>query len=84
MEIVSYSHMLSLKWDGFGDFDYILYYQKTGTPEVPTVETTSLSYNITGLDSNTRYVVIVTARNDEIAAINEEMYPYTIPECEWN
>ena len=84
MEIVSYSHMLSLKWDDFGDFIYALYYQKTGTRDVSTVTTTSLSYNITGLDSNTRYVVIVAATNDVTSAINEEMYPYTTPECEWN
>ena len=45
-----------------------------------TATTTSLSYNITGLDSNTAYKVIVSARNSAGSANSSEVLECTTPE----
>ena len=49
-----------------------------------TVTTTSLSYNITGLDSNTAYKVIVSARNVLGSSNSSEVKGCTIPEGLYN
>ena len=81
-EIVStYSDMIKVKWDYIGDYDvYIVYYNRDITHDVTT---TSLSYNITGLDSNTAFTVAVAAINSETFAYFEWVVNvYTTPECE--
>ena len=82
VEIISYSSMLQLKWNYFGYINFTLLYWKTSTPSVVfTVTTTSLSYNITGLDSNTAYKVIVYAKKDDTLAIGSRVILHTTPEC---
>ena len=72
---------LYLQWTRNGGDTIILYYWKTSTPSnVSTVTTTSLSYNITGLDSNTAYKVIVSARTSVESANSSEVAGYTTPE----
>ena len=83
VEIVSYSSMLELKWKYFGYSNLIMYYWKTSTrSHVSTVPTTALSYNITGLDSNTAYTIIVSATNNDTHAISPRVIRYTTPEGE--
>ena len=72
---------LYLQWTRSGGDNFTLYYWKTSTPsDVSTVTTTSLSYNITGLDSNTAYKVIVSARNVLGFSNSSEVLVYTTPE----
>ena len=72
---------LYLQWTSSGGDTFTLYYWKTSTPsDVSTVTTTSLSYNITGLDSNTAYKVIVSARNSVGSANSSAVKECTIPE----
>ena len=83
VEVVSYSSMLELKWSYFGYYHFTLLYWKTSTPsDASRVETTSMSYNITGLESNTAYKFIVYARNDDTIAVGPQVIRYTTPECE--
>ena len=72
---------LYLQWTSSGGDTFTLYYWKTSTPSnLSTVTTTSLSYNITGLDSNTAYKVIVSARNVLGSSNSSEVEGCTIPE----
>ena len=72
---------IHLQWTRGGGDNFTLYYWKTSTPSnVSTVTTTSLSYNITGLDSNTAYKVIVSARTSLGSANSSEVVGYTTPE----
>ena len=72
---------LYLQWTSSGGDNFILYYWKTSTPSnVSTVTTTSLSYNITGLDSNTAYKAIVSASNSVGSANSSDVPVCTIPE----
>ena len=72
---------LYLQWRSIEADTFTLYYWKTSTPsDVSTVTTTSLPYNITGLDSNTEYKVIVSAMTNVGSANSSEVVGYTIPE----
>ena len=72
---------LYLQWTSSGGDNFILYYWKTSTPsDLSSVTTTSLSYNITGLDSNTAYKVIISARNVLGSSNSSEVKGCTIPE----
>ena len=72
---------LYLQWTRSGGDTFTLYYWKNSTPsDVSTATTTSLSYNITGLDSNTAYKVIVSAGNSAGFANSSEVSEYTTPE----
>ena len=72
---------LYLQWTRSGGDNFTLYYWKNSTPsDVSTATTTSLSYNITGLDSNTAYKVIVSARNSLRSANSSEDVGYTTTE----
>ena len=76
---------LYLQWTSNGGDNFTLYYWKTSTPsDVSTVTTTSLSYNITGLDSNTAYKVIVSAGNVLGFSNSSEVEGCTIPEGVYN
>ena len=72
---------LYLQWTRSGGDTFTLYYWKTSTPsDVATVTTASMSYNITGLDSNTAYKIIVSARNVLGSSNSSEVKGCTIPE----
>ena len=76
---------LYLQWTRSGGDTFTLYYWETSTPsDVSNVTTTSLSYNITGLDSNTAYKVIVSARNVQGSSNSSEVKGCTIPEGVYN
>ena len=74
-----------LQWTSSGGDTFIMYYLKNSSPsDVSTVTITSLLYNITGLDSNTAYKVIVFARNLLGNSNLSEVEGCTIPEGVYN
>ena len=83
--IVQTTTSLYLQWTSSGGDTFTLYYWKTSTPsDVSTATTTSLSYNISGLDYNTAYKVIVSARNVQGSSNSSEVKGCTIPQGVYN
>ena len=70
---------LYLQWSSREADDFIVYYRKADSPlHVSSDTTESSSYNITGLDSNTAYKVIVSARNP-LGSANISVVNSTLP-----
>ena len=80
-QAMSYSTSLYINWTSSVADDYILYYWKESTPSnVYTATTTSTSYSITGLISNTAYKIVVSARNTIGSTNSSEVTGYTTPD----
>ena len=73
---------LTVIWDDEG-FSYRLHVQKKGSTEINTFGPVTPPYNITGLESNTEYTVVVEAYNPLGSAIRS-VVGYTLPEGEIN
>ena len=71
-----------MRWDDKG-FSYILHVQKKGSTEINTFGPVTPPYNITGLESNTEYTVVVEAYNP-LGSANESVVGYTLTEGESN
>ena len=75
---------LTVRWDTYGkEFNYTLHVQKKGSTEINTIGPVSPPYNITGLESNTKYTVVVEAYNP-LGSANGSVVGYTLPEGEGN
>ena len=73
---------LTVRWDDEG-FNYRLLVQKKGSTEINTFGPVTPPYNITGLESNTEYTVVVEAYNP-LGSANGSVVGYTLPEGEGN
>ena len=73
---------LTVRWDDEG-FNYTLHVQKKGSTEINTIGPVTPPYNITGLESNTEYTVVVEAYNS-LGSANRSAVGYTLPEGEDN
>ena len=73
---------LTVRWDDEG-FSYRLHVQKKGSTEINTIGPVTPPYNITGLESNTEYTVVVEAYNP-LGSANGSAVGYTLPEGEGN
>ena len=73
---------LTVRWDDEG-FSYRLHVQKKGSTEINTFGPVTPPYNITGLESNTEYTVVVEAYNS-LGSVNGSVVGYTLPESEDN
>ena len=62
-------------------FTYRLYVQKKESTEINTFGPVTPPYNITGLESNTEYTVVVEAYNP-LGRANGSIEGYTLPEGE--
>ena len=71
---------LTVRWDD-ERFSYRLHVQKKGSTEINTFEDVTPPYNITGLESNTEYTVVVEAYNP-LGSANSSAVRYTLPEGE--
>ena len=71
---------LTIKWDN-GGYNYRLHVQKKGSTEIRMFGPVTPPYNITGLESNTEYTVVVEAYSLAGNA-NKSKVAYTLPECE--
>ena len=69
---------LTVRWDDEG-FSYRLHVQKKGSTEINTFGPVTPPYNITGLESNTEYTVVVEAYNS-LGSVNGSVVGYTLPE----
>ena len=76
---------LTVRWDFDDDegFSYRLHVQKKGSTEIKTFGSVTPPYNITGLESNTEYTVVVEAYNP-LGSANSSVVGYTLPEGEGN
>ena len=70
----------TVRWDDEG-FNYRLHVQKKGSTEINTFGPVTPLYNITGLESNTEYTVVVEAYNP-LGSANGSVVGYTLPEGE--
>jgi hypothetical protein len=77
--ITSSSTTLSLTWDAEG-FNYRLHVQKRDSAMTTTPGPLSPPYNITGLESNTQYTVVVEAYNP-LGSTNATRTVCTLPEA---
>ena len=73
---------LTVRWDDEG-FSYRLHVQKKGSTEINTFGPVTPPYNITGLESNTEYTVVVEAYNP-LGSVNGSVVGHTLPEGESN
>ena len=73
---------LTVRWEDKG-FSYRLHVQKKGSREINTIGPVTPPYNITGLESNTEYTVVVEAYNS-LESANKSVVGYTLPEGEGN
>ena len=73
---------LTVRLDDEG-FSYRLHVQKKGSTEINTFGPVTPPYNITGLESNTEYTVVVEAYNP-LGSANRSAVGYTLPEGEGN
>ena len=73
---------LTVRLDDEG-FSYRLHVQKKGSTEINTLGPITPPYNITGLESNTEYTVVVEAYNS-LGSANGSVVGYTLPEGEGN
>ena len=71
---------LTVRWDDEG-FNYRLHVQKKGSTEINTFGPVTPPYNITGLESNTEYTVVVEAYNP-LRSANSSVVRYTLSEGE--
>ena len=71
---------LTVRWDDEG-FSYRLHVQKKGSTEINTFGPVTPPYNITGLESNTEYTVVVEAYNP-LGSAKRSVVWYTLPEGE--
>ena len=76
------TNTLTVRWDDEG-FNYRLHVQKKGSTEINTFGPVTPPYNITGLESNTEYTVVVEAYNS-LGSANGSVVGYTLPEREGN
>ena len=68
-----------MQWDEERETQYMMYVQKKASMEAITFEDVTTPYNITGLESNTEYTVVVEAHNSLGSANGSEM-GCTLPE----
>ena len=73
---------LTMQWNDEG-FNYRLHVQKKGSTEIHTFGPVTPPYNITGLESNTEYTVVVEAYNP-LGSANGSVVGQTLPEGEGN
>ena len=73
---------LTVRWND-EEFNYRLHVQKKGSTEINTFGPVTPPYNITGLESNTEYTVVVEAYNP-LGSANRSVVVYTLPEGEGN
>ena len=67
-----------MRWND-EEFNYRLHVQKKGSTEINTFGPVTPPYNITGLESNTEYTVVVEAYNP-LGSVNGSVVGYTLPE----
>ena len=72
---------LTVRWDK--EFNYRLHVQKKDSTEINTFGPVTPPYNITGLESNTEYTVVVEAYSP-LGSVNGSVVGYTLPEGEDN
>ena len=75
-----YTTTLTVRWDDEG-FNYRLHVQKKGSTEINTFGPVTPPYNVTGLESNTEYTVVVEAYNP-LGSANKSVVGYTLPAAE--
>ena len=80
ISITSSTTTLTVRWDD-GGYNYRLHVQKKGSTEIQMFGPVTPPYNITGLESNTEYTVVVEAYSLAGNANRSEV-AYTLPECE--
>ena len=68
---------LTMRWDD-QEFSYRVHVQKKGSTEINTFGPVTPPYNITGLESNTEYTVVVEAYNS-LGSANGSVVGYTLP-----
>ena len=73
---------LTVRWDDEG-FSYRLHVQKKGSTEINTFGPVTPPHNITGLESNTEYTVVVEAYNP-LGSANGSIVGYTLSGGESN
>ena len=73
---------LTVRWDD-EEFSYRLHVNKKGSTEINTFGPVTPLYNITGLESNTEYTVVVEAYNS-LGSVDRNVLGYTLPQCEGN
>ena len=71
--VTNYTSSLTLRWDEERETKYRLYVQKKGSIEAIAFEDATTPYNITGLESNTEYTVVVEAYNSLGSANGSKM-----------
>ena len=71
---------LTVRWNDEG-FSYRLHVHKKGSTEINTFRPVTPPYNISGLESNTEYTVVVEAYNP-LGSANGSVVGYTLPEGE--
>ena len=70
---------LTVRWNK--EFNYRLHVQKKESTEINTFGPVKTRYNITGLESNTEYTVVVEAYNS-LGSANRSVVGQTLPEGE--
>ena len=76
------TNTLTVRWDDEG-FNYRLHVQKKRSTEIKTFGPVTPPYNVTGLESNTEYTVVVEAYNP-LGSANRSVVGYTLQEGEGN
>ena len=77
--ITNYTISLTVQWDEKRETKYMIYVQKKSSMETIVFEDVTTPYNITGLESNTEYTVVVEAYNS-VGIANRSVVGYTLPE----
>ena len=71
-----------VEWMATGpEATYRIHTRRMGSPQTATFKPVTPPYNITGLDSNTEYTVVVEAYNS-LGSANGSTVGYTLPEGE--
>ena len=78
ISITSSTTALTARWDN-GGYNYRVHVQKKGSTVINTFGPVTPPYNITGLESNTEYTVVVEAYNLR-SSTNDSKPATTIPE----
>ena len=68
-----------MQWDEERETKYMIYVLKKASLETIVFEDVTTPYNITGLESNTEYTVVVEAYNS-LGSANESKIGCTLPE----